>query len=147
METGAITDGQISASSEYSAFLAAVRGRLNVQHSPGKGGSWSARNLDRNQWLQIDVGSPYTKVTRVATQGRSGSTQWVKKYMLLYNNDEGEFNGYKQQYHTTYKVMHLIYCHCHRYRCCYCCCCCYYYYYHYYYYSLLVSPKDSTKHS
>ena len=43
MESGVITDGQISASSEHSAFLAAIRGRLNVEHSPGKGGSWSAR--------------------------------------------------------------------------------------------------------
>ena len=107
METGAITDGQISASSEHSAPLAAIRGRLNAQHSPGKGGSWSAKSLDQNQWLQIDVASSYTKVTRVATQGRSDKAQWVTKYMLQYNNDEGEFNDYKQQYHTTYKVNAL----------------------------------------
>ena len=107
METGAITDGQISASSERSASLAAIRGRLNAQHSPGKGGSWSAQSLDRNQWLQIDVGSSYTKVTRVATQGRSDSAQWVTKYMLQYNNHEGEFNDYREQY-TTYKVNALI---------------------------------------
>ena len=134
METGAITDGQVSASSEYSASLAAIRGRLNVQHSPGKGGSWTAKNANQNQWLQIDVGSPYTKVTRVATQGSSDAPQWVTKYMLQYNNGEGEFNGYKQQYHTTFKVMYLIHCYCHRYCYRYCCCCCYYYYYYYYYY-------------
>jgi len=104
MESGVITDGQISASSEHSAFLAAIRGRLNVEHSSGKGGSWSARDLDQNQWLQIDIGSQYTKVTRVATQGRSDHAQWVTKYMLQFSNGGGDFKDYKQQYHTTYKV-------------------------------------------
>lgn len=107
MESGAITDGQISASSEHSARLAAIRGRLNVQHSPGKGGSWAAQYLDQNQWLQIDVGSQYTKVTRVATQGRSDHPQWVTKYMLQYSNSGGNFHDYRQQYHTTYKVNTL----------------------------------------
>jgi len=104
MESGAITDGQISASSEHSASLAAIRGRLNVAHSPGKGGSWSARHLDQNQWLQIDVRSQYTKVTRVATQGRGDYPQWVTKYMLQFINGGGNFHDYKLQYHTTYKV-------------------------------------------
>lgn len=107
MESGAITDGQISASSEHSARLAAIRGRLNVQHSPGKGGSWAAQYLDQNQWLQIDVGSQYTKVTCVATQGRSDHPQWVTKYMLQYSNSGGNFHDYRQQYHTTYKVNTL----------------------------------------
>jgi len=107
METGAITDGQISASSEHSAFLAAVLGRLNVQHSPGKGGSWSSKDLDQNQWLRIDVGSQYTKVTRVATQGRSDEAQWVTKYMLQYSNSGEDFKDYRQQYHTTFKVNSL----------------------------------------
>ena len=108
METGAITDGQISASSEHSASLAAIRGRLNVQLSPGKEGSWSAKSLNQNQWLQIDVGSQYSKVTGVATQGRRDHAQWVTKYMLQYGNDEGNLNDYRQQYHTTYKVNALI---------------------------------------
>jgi len=104
MESGAITDGQISASSEHSASLAAIRGRLNVEHSPGKGGSWSAKYLDQNQWLQIDLGSQYTKVTGVATQGRSDNAQWVTKYMLQFSDGGGDFNDYKLQYHATYKV-------------------------------------------
>ena len=107
METGAINDGQISASSEHSASLAANRGRLNAQHSLHKGGSWSAKSVDQNQWLQIDIGSQYTKVTRVATQGRSNYPQWVTKYMLQYSNGGEDFIDYKKQYHMAYKVSAL----------------------------------------
>ena len=53
MESGAISDGQISASSEYSAKHVASRGRLHSQTEGIKTGAWSSAIVDANQWLQV----------------------------------------------------------------------------------------------
>ena len=91
VESGAISDAQMSASSEYSASHAAIRGRLKYS------GSWSAGNIDANQWLQIDLGNQVTKVTRLATQGRYHYNQWVSKFKLQYSDDGVNFHYYSDQ--------------------------------------------------
>ena len=106
METGAISDGQISASSEWAAYLGASSGRLHWQAQPSKQGSWSAAIYDANQWLQVDFVNQYTTVTGVATQGRNGGDQqWVKIYQLQYSNDGVNFQYYKEQGQTANKVV------------------------------------------
>jgi len=97
MENGVISDEQISASSQWDANHAAVQGRLHFKAGGGKQGAWSARANDVNQWLQIDLGNMYTKVTRVASQGRQGSNQWVTKYKLQYSTDGVNFQYYKDE--------------------------------------------------
>ena len=104
MESGAISDAQISASSQWDANHAAFQGRLHFQKSPGIAGSWSARTNDVNQWLQIDLGNQVTKVTRLATQGRNAYSQWVTKYKLQYSQDGVTFHYYSEQPHTAPKV-------------------------------------------
>ena len=104
MENGAIPDGHVSASSQWNANHAARQGRLNFQAVPGKAGSWSARRNDANQWLQIDLGNQFTRITRVATQGRNGYSQWVTKYKLQYSNDGVNFQHYREQGQTQTKV-------------------------------------------
>ena len=56
MASRAITDLQISASSQYQA---AIHGRLHFQNS-WKRGAWSAGKNDDKQWLQIDLIGQYT---------------------------------------------------------------------------------------
>lgn len=51
MESGAISDAQMSASLEYDADHAAIRGRLHVRKYPG---SWSALTNDVNQCMAAD---------------------------------------------------------------------------------------------
>ena len=104
MEFGAIKNAQITASSEYDLNHAAIQGRLNFQKSLIKRGAWSARNNDKNQWLQIDLRAPYTKVTAVASQGRNQINQWVTKYKLQYSNDGVTFRYYREEGHTVDKV-------------------------------------------
>ncbi|XP_068694508.1 uncharacterized protein [Montipora foliosa] len=101
MECGAIKDEQIKASSEWDANHAAIQGRLNFQKSGIKQGAWSAKNNDKNQWLQIDLRTWYTKVTAVASQGRNQVDQWVTKYKLQYSNDGYIFQYYKEQGQTV----------------------------------------------
>ncbi|KAL9968117.1 hypothetical protein ACROYT_G026449 [Oculina patagonica] len=95
MESGLITDAQITASSEYDANHAAIQARLNFLAGGGKAGGWSARSNTANQWIQIDLAS-YTKVTRIVTQGRNAFNQWVTKYRLLYSDDGATFIFYHE---------------------------------------------------
>ena len=99
MESGAIADRQISASSEYGA---ASQGRLHFQTG---GRAWMAAQNDVNQWLQIDLGNQYTKATRVATQGRKYSSYRVTEYKLQYSNDGVNFQYYKEQNTDKVKLV------------------------------------------
>lgn len=103
MESGAISDAQISASTTFSGALAARCGRLHLQGG-GCHGSWSVDIRDTNQWLQVDFANRFTTVTRVATQGRTVHNQWVTMYRLQYSNDGAEFQYYKEQRQTAIKV-------------------------------------------
>ena len=104
MENGAIFDRQISASSELDANHAAIHGRMNIKATANNVGSWSAVSNDVNQWLQVDLGSQCTKVTGVATQGRSDVAQWVTKYRLQYSKDGENFQYYREPGKTEDKV-------------------------------------------
>ncbi len=104
MESGAISDGQISASSQWDTNHAAIQGRLHFQKTGNKMGAWVARKKDDSQWLEIDLRSQH-RVTRVATQGRNGGfAQWVTKYKLQFSNDGVTFQYYREHGQTTDKV-------------------------------------------
>ena len=103
MESGQISDSQISASSWYDDYDSARMGRLYNQE---RSGAWTAATNDTNQWLQIDLGSYYARVTRIATQGRYGVyTEWVTEYKLQHSEDGVNFQYYREQGQTTDKVM------------------------------------------
>ena len=95
MENNAISDGQISASSQVDEDHAANQARLHAKISGSKGGGWSALKNDPNQWLQVDLGT-YTRVTHVATQGRNSFSGWVTKYLLQYSDDGFIFRSYEE---------------------------------------------------
>ena len=94
MDSGAITDAQISASSQWDGNHGARQGRLHYKKLPGTSGSWSSRANDLNQWFQVDLGQ-YTTVTGIATQGRQRYDQYVTAYKLQYSDDGVTFQFYK----------------------------------------------------
>jgi len=107
MENRTITDAQITASSEADSLHAASHARLNFQEIPDKAaGAWAAHASDDNPWLQVDLGAQYTKVTRVATQGRNSLKyfQWVTKYKLQYRDKKEEFQLYREPGQDTDEV-------------------------------------------
>lgn len=106
MEDGTISDGQITASSEWGGNYAAHQGRLHFHWTLFKAGGWVAATDVTTQWLQIDLGSLHTKVTRVATQGRNAWLiwDWVTKYKLQYSNDGLNFQSYREPGEATDKV-------------------------------------------
>ncbi|XP_058960029.2 uncharacterized protein [Pocillopora verrucosa] len=105
MESGAILDAQITASSEFDGNHAATQGRLNFLAVPGKAGSWSARTNDVNQWIQVKL-PVYTRITRFATQGRNAFNQWVTKYKLEYSEDGVTFDYYHEPGQSAAKIFH-----------------------------------------
>ena len=104
MENGKIPDGQLSALSSYSNTGDAGMSRLNNQEGSG---AWRAATKDANQWLQVDLGSHYIRVTRVATQGRNGSVwiEWVIQYKLQHSQDGVSFQYYREEGQIIDKVI------------------------------------------
>lgn len=97
MESGAIKDDQLTASSQLGERNVPSRARLNIEPALNKAGAWSPGRDDKTPWLQIDLKSRIIKVTRVATQGRKDSVQWVTKYKLQYSNSGSDFKTYKEK--------------------------------------------------
>ena len=102
MENGTILDSQISASSVYDRNHAAEQARLHFKRDGLKTGSWSAKDNDKNQWLQVDL-QQTTRITAIATQGRNGYTpeQWVEEYQLQYGEDVQTFKFYRIANHSN----------------------------------------------
>ena len=88
MQNGRIQDTQITALSIWDASLPAKQGRLN------SASSWSARNNNKSQWIQVDLGREEV-VTAIGTQGRRNSPQWVKTYSVSYGSNGNVFEAYK----------------------------------------------------
>ena len=77
MESRKISDLQITASQYSTLDHAPYQARLYNQES---GGAWTTP--DGSHWLQIDLRDRSMRITRVATQGRYSSGQWVTMYRL-----------------------------------------------------------------
>lgn len=108
MESGTISDGKISASSELSNFSAS-QGRLH--HSK----AWIPTMIDSHSWLQVDL-SIVHMVTRVATQGidyhfSNGEVYhyWVTEYKLQYWNDTESFPQYYKELGQNADKVKLTY--------------------------------------
>ena len=125
MENGSISDGQISASSEWNtthhadqcrvattyyadqwdATHYAHQGRLQFKADGVSGGTWSAAKNDIKQWLKVDLGSNFTRVAGLATQGRGDYDWWVIEYKLLYSSyQNSNFRNYKEREQKVAKV-------------------------------------------
>lgn len=93
MESKEIPSSALKSSSDYNQYFGADRSRLNEKREGNFYGGWASKHADVGQWLQINLGKT-TKITRIATQGRSDANWWVTKYKLSYSNG-GRFLFYK----------------------------------------------------
>ena len=92
MENYDIPSSSIQASSQYNEYLKPSYGRLNQTI---QGRSWAAAVNNENQWLQVHFGN-WTRVTGISTQGRPGSSQWVKTYRISYSYNGNIYINYKE---------------------------------------------------
>ena len=103
MENRAISDAQITSSSQLENRFSAVQARLYSKADGNSQEGWASLQDDLSQWLQVDLGS-YTTVTRVATQGRYGHDQWVTAYRLQYSDDGDTFHFFEDSGGNSAKV-------------------------------------------
>lgn len=95
LEDDRVPDPKFRASSSASFYCAARNARLHQQRAGRNGGAWCSRVSNRKQWLQVDFGTD-TVVTKVCTQGRQNSDQWVTSYYLSFSSRGQKFVTYKE---------------------------------------------------
>lgn len=105
MQSGKIKDQRIFASSEFSKNYRAQLARLNHQRRGANFGAWSAKYNNRYQFLQVDLGHP-SRISRIFTQGRADTRQWVTKYKVQYSQDGVRFTH--QKYNSNIKVRFTL---------------------------------------
>ncbi|XP_068680532.1 lactadherin-like [Montipora foliosa] len=92
LDSRKVPDSAITASSIANANYKASNGLLQAQ--PGNGGyRWIPSSQNNQEWFQVDFGS-WTKVARIAIQGRQNAAQWLTKFKLTYSYDGLFFKEY-----------------------------------------------------
>lgn len=94
MQHKQILDSAITASS-YRYSGKPYNGRLHFLPTSDRVGGWMAKWNDNDPFFQVQFGS-WSKVTRVAIQGRQDSDQWVKSFSLSYGYDSVFFQDYTE---------------------------------------------------
>ena len=99
MQNGQLPNSAITASSQLNSYYGPENARLHFHPQSGRNGAWIPKAQDHNQWLQVDFGND-TTVTRVETQGRQDTKQWVKEYTLRYSTNGHYFKHYQPDGYT-----------------------------------------------
>ena len=94
MENGVVPDDHVTALSVWSEEHGMGNARLHFKSKTDRAESWSAKNANENQWLQVDLGS-LVVITQIATQGRQDHRQWVESYTISYSLDGDNFHTYE----------------------------------------------------
>ena len=90
MQSSAIPDNKITASSELNVSTPAENGRLNYT----AGSSWCGSTNDSNPYLQIDLQTLHI-ICAVSTQGNFQADDWVKTYTLQSSRDGITWTNYE----------------------------------------------------
>ena len=99
LEDRRVPNQVMRASSHYNFYCGPHNARLHQRRAGRNGGAWCAKKRDSRQWLQVDFEAT-TRVSRIATQGRQNSDQWVTRYYLTYSRDGQRFTPYRENKRT-----------------------------------------------
>ena len=92
MESGEISDAQLSASSEMSGNTTSYYSRLNQADT-----SWVTGTDDENQWLEVNM-YRQTVITGVNMQGNPSADQWVTRYKVKISLDHLQWSSVLDEY-------------------------------------------------
>ena len=91
MESGVISNTQITSSSELSDNSTAIYARLNqLSESNGAGSAWIAATNDHYQWVEVNL-YRQTVLTGVKMQGNPFFDKWVTRYKVKFSLDHAEW--------------------------------------------------------
>ncbi|KAJ7320303.1 hypothetical protein JRQ81_019814 [Phrynocephalus forsythii] len=95
MESGAITNAQITASSYRKTWWSSWEPSLARLNLKGRTNAWQAKSNNNHQWLQIDL-LQTKKITGIITQGAKSMTteMYVKTFTILYSDDNAAWTSY-----------------------------------------------------
>ena len=94
MESGEISDTQITASSVWVGYTQAGGARLNFLSMYDTRRIWVAKQNDRLAWIQVAF-HQIAVIIEVQTQGRT-ENQMFYNYTLSYGNNGVDFETYEQ---------------------------------------------------
>ena len=77
-------DNEITTSSDYGSGLIKSNCKLKGAHC------WLARDDDKNGYIQVNLRNGF-KINAISIQGRSGTSEWVTKFRVLWSPDGKEF--------------------------------------------------------
>ena len=87
MESGVISNTQITSSSELNDTSTAIYARLNkLGKIRGTYGAWIAATNDKNQWVEVNL-YRQTVISGVIMQGNPSSDMWVTRYKVEFSLD------------------------------------------------------------
>ena len=96
MQNNQIPDSALRASTSYNPnYMGPGNGRLHFQARTGKYGAWAVSKNNEFQYFEVNFGD-WTRVTKIATQGRQDGGWWTKSYSLAYSYDGVFFEDYKE---------------------------------------------------
>ena len=105
MESNALPNSAITASSVWHSGHDPWLARLNNVAKDGNKGCWSTKFNKSGEWLQVDLGEERL-LTNLSTQGRPPpeGSQWVRSYNILFSLDSVKWESYKEN--NAVKVCH-----------------------------------------
>ena len=77
-------DGDITTSSDYGSGLIRENCKLNGPNC------WLASNSDKNGFIQVNLRNGFI-INAISIQGRSGNSQWITKFRVLWSPDGKEY--------------------------------------------------------
>ncbi|XP_042332197.1 lactadherin isoform X1 [Sceloporus undulatus] len=108
METGAIANTQLSASSVHYGFLGLQRWGPELARLNNRGivNAWTSSNYDRSPWIQVNL-MRKMRLSGIATQGarRAGRMEYVRAYKVSYSLDGREFVFCKDEEQDQDKIF------------------------------------------
>ncbi|KAG8145124.1 hypothetical protein E2320_013491 [Naja naja] len=108
MQTRAIADTQLTASSVYYGFLGVQRWgpELARLHNGGVVNAWTASSYDKNPWIQVNLLKTMF-LSGIVTQGagRGGFSEYVQTYKVSYGLDGRVFTFYKDENQNQEKIF------------------------------------------
>ncbi|KAK2554621.1 EGF-like repeat and discoidin I-like domain-containing protein 3, partial [Acropora cervicornis] len=104
LQSGAIKNSQITASSEANTNLAAWLARLHNVPKGGRKGAWCSRYNNYNQWIQVDFRKAMV-LTGIAIQGRQDYSQWMTAFYVRYSMDGVYFSEIKNWWNAHVKTF------------------------------------------
>ena len=108
IESGVISDTQITSSSDLSDTSTAIYARFN--HSceiSGRDGTWIAGANDKNQWVEVNL-YRQTVITGVNMQGNPSSDKWVTRYKVEFSLDHALWEYVPDENGTTEVSLKMV---------------------------------------